>query len=149
MRASEVRTAILTEHEVIRTVLSAVDGLAEGIVVGFGDLEGLREQGLVLHRRLVAHLDFEDRYLIPAVRESDGWGDERARQISEEHSEQRDLLEYILKQIRDRDRVAQLLGRTLRSFVEAVLEDMSREEAVFLCDDLLRDDVVGIDVEAG
>ena len=149
MRASEVRDEILAEHELIRAVLGAVDRLAKALEAGRGEVDELREQALVLHRRLRAHLDFEDDFLVPAVREADAWGEERARQLGEDHTEQRELLEYVLRQLVDRDRVPLLLCRTMRSFVEVVLEDMAHEESGLLRDDILRDDVVGIEVEAG
>ena len=149
MRPSQVRSAILGEHEEIRAILGAVDALAGTPQVGPKEVEALRQQSLVLHRRLIAHLEFEDRHLVPAVRDADAWGEERARRLVEEHAEQRELLEYILMQLGDRERAPQLLCRTLRTFVELVNEDMVHEESALLRDDILRDDVVAINLEAG
>ena len=147
MRASEIRTAILAEHEAIRGVLCAVDSLAEALASGTGEVEALRQQSLVLHRRLATHLDFEDRALVPAVREAGG--EELARILAEEHEEQRELLEYILAQLGDRDRAPLLLCRTMRSFVEVVIDDMVHEESALLRDDILRDRIATNDIELG
>ena len=149
MQASEVRSIILAEHEVIRGMLREIDTIAKGAITSGGDASMLRGRGRALHQKLVAHLDLEDRVLVPALRDSDGWGEERARQLSEEHQEQRELLEYILKQLGSQSRTTRVLGRTLRNFVDVMLDDMNHEESAILRGDVLRDDVVGIDVEAG
>ena len=102
-----------------------------------------------MHDKLVAHLDFEDRYLVPTIRDVDAWGEERANRLAQEHVEQRELFQYILGRLRDTNRPSILLGRELLAFVEVLLEDMQQEEQTVLDADLLRDDVVSIDVETG
>ena len=87
--------------------------------------------------------------LVPAIRDADGWGEERANLLAREHVEQRDQFQYILDRLRDTDRASILLGRELLAFVGVLLADMQREEQTVLDADLLRNDVVGIDMETG
>ncbi len=148
MNPSEVREMILADHQEIRQLLERVEELA-GPEAGAERMAELRERGRALHDKFVRHLDLEDRYLVPAVRDADGWGEERARQITEEHRQQRELLADILDQLRDATVVPAMLRRSLRDFIEAMRTDMVHEEKAVLRDDILRDDVVAVNVEAG
>lgn len=149
MRPSEVRDSILRDHDQIRELLATVDDLAAAVVRGGCDALPLRRSASRLYELLQGHLDFEDEHLIPAIRDADAWGEERARQLQEEHREQRELLSYVLGQIEDREHAPKLLGQTLKGFVAAMIEDMDHEENAIVNEEILRDDVVGIDVEAG
>ena len=148
MQPSEVRQAIVAQHEELRGLLRSLDELARRAAeADDACVPALREIGFHLHDKLVAHLDFEDRYLVPAIRDADGWGEERANLLAQEHVEQRELFQYILVRLRDANRASILLGRELLAFVEVLLSDMQQEEQTVLDADLLRDDVVGSDVE--
>jgi len=150
MRPSEIRKTILEQHQELRGLLAKVDALAKRAVAGeAGCAEELRQSGRTLLDKLVAHLDLEDRSLVPAVRDADAWGEERAARLSHEHLEQRELFEYILARLRDSNRASILLGRELHAFVEALLADMEHEEQTILDEKLLRDDVIAIDAETG
>ena len=59
------------------------------------------------------------------------------------------LFQYILDRLRDTNRASILLGRELLAFVEVLITDMQQEEETMLAAELLRDDVVGIEVETG
>jgi iron-sulfur cluster repair protein YtfE (RIC family) len=148
MNPSEVREMILADHREIRQLLERVEELTAP-ESGVERLAELRERGRALHDKFIRHLELEDRYLVPAVRDADGWGEERARQITEEHRQQRELLADVLHQLRDATAVPAALRRSLRSFVEAMRADMIHEEKAVLRDDILRDDVVAVNVEAG
>ena len=150
MNPGEVRQAILVQHEDLRGLLRSLDELASRAAEADDScVPALREIGVLAHDKLVTHLDFEDLYLVPAIRDVDGWGEERANLLAREHVEQRDLFEYILGRLRDTDQASILLGRELLAFVEVLLADMEHEEQTVLNADLLRDDVVGVDVETG
>ncbi len=150
MQHSEVRQAILAQHEELRGLLRSLDELARSAAQSDDAcVPALREIGIYVHDKLVEHPNFEDRYLVPAIRDIDGWGEERSNLLAREHVEQRDLLQYILDRLRNTDRASILLGRELLAFVDVLLADMQQEEQTVLDADLLRDDVVGIDVETG
>ena len=74
MQHSEVRQAILAQHEELRGLLRSLDELA-GSAAQSDDacVPALREIGIYVHDKLVEHLNFEDRYLVPAIRDTDGW----------------------------------------------------------------------------
>ena len=150
MQPSEVRQAILTQHEELRGLLRSLEELARRAAESDDScVPALREVGVYAHGKLVEHLDFEDRYLVPAIRAADGWGEERGNLLAREHVEQRELFQYVLDRLRDTNRASVLLGRELLAFVEVLLADMEHEEQTVLNAEILRDDVVGIDVESG
>lgn len=146
---SEIRHRVLEDHARLRQLLARVEALAHRVLGGDLRCAGdLRTAGRQLTSKLVRHLDLEEEILVPAIRAIDSWGPERARRVLVEHAEQR-------QQIRDLDRElavdadADSLASELRTFAAILHADMLAEEAAVLDPDLLRDDVVGIDVETG
>jgi hemerythrin-like domain-containing protein len=126
MRPGEIRARIQADHAALRVLLEEVAELARRVEAGRGEaVAPLRERGLALHDRLAAHLDVEDRILLPWLRTA---GEEPAERLATEHTEQRLLLEYILGRLRDAKRPSLVLGRELRGFVELLLDDMADEE---------------------
>jgi hemerythrin-like domain-containing protein len=109
----------------------------------------LRERGTALYEQLCGHLDLEDVVLAGALRETGGWGEERAEELEIEHSEQRELLAYLLQRLDDSSQPATLLVEDLIQFTALLRDDMKREERDLLSEKLLRDDVIGIDVNSG
>ena len=150
MNPSEVRESILEQHDDLRRRLSALRELAAKSPSRAAQTsERLRDVGLQTLSALSDHLDYEDLHLLPALREADSWGDERARLVSAEHAEQRELFRYIVDRLHETERPGLLLARELETLVDALLVDMAEEEKTMLNENLLRDDVVGIDVEGG
>jgi len=147
MKPSAVRARILHEHEEIR---SLVEGLERAIVklrAGEADaVAAARSAGDALRERLFDHIDLEDAILAPALREADAWGPVREEQLLKHHREQRE-------QLRDLERLEALhpdeLREKLQWLVDDLRDDMKHEENALLDPDLLRDDVVGIDVSDG
>lgn len=92
---------------------------------------------------------WEDRHLAPALREADAWGEERAAKLDRDHREQRQVLSHCLAAVADESRPASVVARTLIDLVGMLREDIEDEERVLLDERVLRDDVVGIDVETG
>ncbi len=69
MQPSEVRQAIVAQHEELRGLLRSLDELARRAAeADDACVPALREIGIYAHDKLVEHLNFEDRYLVPAVR---------------------------------------------------------------------------------
>jgi hemerythrin-like domain-containing protein len=150
MKASEVRRRVLKDHVRIRALLDDVEALVSRFRDGGAEVRGqLRERGVQLHDALCEHLDMEDVILAQALREADGWGEQRAERLADEHREQRELFAYILSRLRDSERPTILLARELQNFVDILRVDMQHEEETELSSEVLRDDVVGVDVEAG
>ena len=100
-----------------------------------------------LYRALRDHIDFEDHLLAPALREIDAWGPVRADELLEHHARQR--LEIAVLAERSGAESATGLARLIASLVSDLRADMTHEDCDMLSADLLRDDVVLIDAEAG
>ena len=86
---------------------------------------------------------------MPALREADAWGEVRADRVQAEHKEQTAEVRLLLEEFGDPFASSGELALRLEDFIAAVEVDMAAEEKATLGPDLLRDDVVGIDVEAG
>ena len=61
----------------------------------------------------------------------------------------RELLRFILERLRDPRRPAVMVAGDVTGLVELLREDMQEEERDLLDPRVLRDDVIGIDVESG
>lgn len=150
MQPSEVRRRILDDHRELRTLLLSLETLGRDVLAGARDHVGaLRLEGEALHERLLEHMRWEDLYLAPALEDADSWGRERAAALESDHREQRELLQHTLSGLRDPSRPTVALARTMVDLVKLLRDDMREEEQTLLDPRVLRDDVVGIDVEAG
>jgi hemerythrin-like domain-containing protein len=140
MKPREVRKQILADHAFLRGMLDELDQRAIRVLEGRDD-EGstLRDYGLSFHSRFAEHLTFEDRFLVPALRAAGPSGIEHAKNLADEHREQRELLGYILAGLEDLDRPAQVVAGEMRGLVELVLRDMALEEVTIIKGAVLRD----------
>ena len=150
MRPSEVRERVLADHASLRVALAELKTLAGSVKGGASsDALRLREAGEQLLDALARHMEWEDVHLARALRDADAWGEERERRLVEEHREQRQALSDVLQHLRDTSRSASQIADDALDFVDWLRRDMEGEEDERLQAELLRDDVVGIDVEAG
>ena len=147
MHPSQIRRRILSDHQTLRGVLLSLESLGQQVSAGQRHLVGpLRLEGEALLARLLTHMKWEDVHLRPALLAADAWGEARAERLDRE---QRALLEDSLSRIQDPSRPASLLARNLLDLVALLRTDMDEEERDLLDERLIRDDVVGIDVETG
>jgi iron-sulfur cluster repair protein YtfE (RIC family) len=150
MRPSEVRDHVLDDHQRLRRQLGRLERLAMEVTRGDRlQIGELRSAGEELLTTLLRHMDWEDRQLAPALADADGWGAERANRLTSHHVEQREELSSIVADLQDQRRPPLVLATTLLQLVRHLRLDMQEEEGFFLDPNVLRDDVVGIDVEAG
>jgi hypothetical protein len=150
VRPSQIRAQVLDDHLAIRGMLLGLEDLANAVLGGRRELlRPLRLEGVSLLERLDRHMYWEDVHLAPALRRADAWGEERAEHLDRDHAEQRELLTHALERVEDPTRPAELLARNLLDLVALLREDMEDEERSLLDERVLRDDVVGIDVETG
>lgn len=148
MQPSEVRIRVLHDHEALRERLDELEDLVRDVERGNGERAlSLRMHAVELLRALENHMQWEDCYLVPVLRESDAWGPERVKRFDADHREQREVLHHVLHVLADTDRPACLIARGVRDFVFLLRADMDEEENVFLDPRVVRDDVIGIDVE--
>jgi iron-sulfur cluster repair protein YtfE (RIC family) len=140
MKPREIRKHILNDHAFLRDTLDELDRSAFRVLGGREDeISALRELGLSFHSKFAEHLAFEDRFLVPALRAIGLVGIDHSKRLTDEHREQRELLDYILSGLQDRDRPAQVIADQLRSLVELIHDDMAFEEMTVIKGALLRD----------
>jgi iron-sulfur cluster repair protein YtfE (RIC family) len=144
MKPSEVRQRILDDHAALRRLLADVQ---QTLGAAAPEPRALRALGDALRQRFAEHLALEERTLVPALRAIDAWGEERAGRLEREHREQRARLDAIVARLQQEAGAA--LAADLRGLAREILLDMEHEEKTVLDENLLRDDVITTDVEAG
>jgi iron-sulfur cluster repair protein YtfE (RIC family) len=151
MRPSEIRRRVLTDHEALRGHLVGLEKLTRSVdrETTNGQARALRDDARALLEELSNHMRWEEHYLLPALRDADAWGEERARRLIGDHREQRQVLDLIIERLRDSGRPEALVVRDVFGLIAFLREDMDEEERDLLDPRVLRDDVVGIDVETG
>lgn len=150
MLPSQVRRTILDDHEHLRGALSALESLAKALARGHAEpLAAALEALEAMKGRFFDHLDLEEAIMVPALRDADAWGPERADLVLREHAEQRVELEDLVVELRREDLATEAVGKRILAWIEALRVDMEHEESAVLDPDLLRDDVVSIQLEAG
>ncbi|MEN8182230.1 MAG: hemerythrin domain-containing protein [Myxococcota bacterium] len=150
MEPSHVRERVLSDHVALRQLLDVLEGEAKRVRAGERGRAGpLRREAEAFITTLFEHMRWEDRYLAPALQDADAWGEERAAHLAQDHREQRDLLEDAIAKLRDAARPPTLVATNLLDLVSLLRRDMEEEEELLLDERVLRDDVVGIEVETG
>ena len=144
----QVRRRILSEHQDLRRLLTEVTRLAQEAreaAEDSGPASGaLRDGTRRLHAMLMAHLDLEDRILVPAIRDADGFGPVRAQQLAAEHAAQREELEITLGAVARAFGSGAELATHVARFADRLQRDMDHEEKAFLTEELLRDDIIRV-----
>jgi len=150
MQPSDVRRRALSDHAALRKVLAEVESLARRVPRDARDLRRqLRDRGEALFDLLWSHMTWEDANLAPALRDTDAWGDEREALLQEHHGERKQVLGFVLERLRDGERPAPLLAQNLIDFAAMLRDEMAEEERTLLDPNVLRDDVICVNVEAG
>jgi hemerythrin-like domain-containing protein len=141
VRSSDVRKLILEEHADLRRRLDEIEPLTlrfeKGDAAAGADL---RERALALYERFSAHLELEERSLVPVLREAGHDGERRAEHLAHEHHEQRELLRYLVGRLGAQPRPTLLVARELSSFAEYLRLDMRHEEETLLTADAFGSD---------
>jgi hypothetical protein len=148
--ADDARTAILEQHETIRSLLNAAGTVAR--LAGAGNDRVADLLPAYLDRVRVAleeHLAFEDRLLVPILAADPPLGPERARRLHEEHARQRAELEVLARPSAEGREGRVVTAARLGALSEAFLADMEAEERLLLTRDVLRDDVVSVEQDDG
>jgi hypothetical protein len=143
-RPSVLREKILAQHRDIEEMLEALDGAASQLEAGRAeDLTWLRRAAGALGQVLEWHLSFEEHHLVPAVRESDGFGPVRAERLNEQHRCRRGSLEQLVREVVSSDR--EEVVDCVRTFTSAIRTDLRYDQENFLHDEILRDDPMRVD----
>jgi iron-sulfur cluster repair protein YtfE (RIC family) len=140
MTPNEVRERIVSEHVQLHVLFAEVKQACR-------EAADVRKAILRLVRAVESHLAMEDRLLIPALLQCDGWGSVRAERVGAEHLQQREQLAS-LRQLAKHGLETQAAGAAL-GLIASLMDDMEAEERDLLGPDLLRDDVIAISQCAG
>lgn len=143
MFPSQVRRLILEDHVWLRALLADVDELARRVAEGDHELLGrLRERFHTMSERFHGHLDLEEEQLVPALRQADAWGAERAAMLLREHAGQRERFGELVRELRDVRRPIRAVALEIRLLIRDLLFDMEHEEHALLSPKVLHDDPV-------
>jgi hypothetical protein len=140
MKPSEIRGELLKEHAQIRMMLDVTLTFAGGSHVDAPGCDDLREHLIRLTDAIRMHNLREEallRDLIPSV---DAWGPARAAIMMEVHIQEHDRLYAALLGIPCTP--VEFASAGVAALVDLIGEHMDREEATFLGEDVLRDDLV-------
>lgn len=140
MDPSEVRARVLADHETIRGVLDRLAALALQAPDDPEVAATLRAELTDFLPRLEAHMDLEDRILVPALQELDAFGDVRTDMMHAHHAHYRAELDAMMRDL-EAGGVEQLVAWT-DTLVTDVRAEMADEERRLLDPDLLKDDLV-------
>lgn len=145
---SEIRRKVLSQHREIESMLAELETGAKRLGLGQDVGEQVKRAAFALRGILELHLAFEETHMVPAITEADGFGPERARHIHAEHAEQRQYLDTLVHAILDAKSPADIQDgvHELASMLRA---DIEEEEADYVNEKLLRDDVIPTDTFGG
>ena len=149
MDPSEVRKRIVGEHEQLRAHLEILEESAKVVREYGAAVRKLTEKSQELLKDLRGHIDLEDAILVPAIREADAWGESRAQELTDHHAKQREQLTSAIDDVAAGRMAPPELAAQMLDLVAYLRRDMEHEEETYLKEDLLRDDVITIDNEAG
>ena len=147
--AGTARQSILSQHEHLRALLDRASAVAEAALDGrppspdavasaVGDIRTTFE----------VHLTFEEKVLLPLLRDDLPLGPERADRLLDEHARQRQTLATLHREACAFPAFPTLAAK-LAFLTSWLLADMAEEEHSLLTPDVVRDDVVVIDQSSG
>jgi hypothetical protein len=151
MKPSQVLARVLEDHAALRGDLDRLELRTRRLESGPTDreAEALRADARRLLDNLRAHMRWEELHRLPALRRADAWGEERATRLIGDHREQQGLLDFVLDRLLDETRPDALVLSDVSALIAFLREDMREEEEGLADARVLRDDVVGIEVETG
>ncbi len=138
---SAVRGRILSDHAVLRGMLSRIEVLARSVLEGrdgFG--RELLQQASALEAALRAHLELEERILVPALLAADAWGPQRVERFHVEHARQREIMDALWRAHPLSERSTLDVALVVWGFARLLRADMASEERSSVNASVLRDD---------
>jgi hypothetical protein len=144
MTPSEIRLELIRQHEEIRSAISETRSAA----TRSPDAGDVRARALRLAERLRRHNLDEEHMLQDLLRTVDAWGPMRVDIMNEQHVAEHEQLWSALSEASGAPDASALCDAVLAA-IDRVLFHIAREEAVYLSEDVLRDDAVVIDQCSG
>jgi hypothetical protein len=147
--AGTARGAILAQHERIRDLLGRARAVAEAALDGeppssdavasaIGDIRAIMD----------VHLAFEEKSLLPILRDDPPLGPQRADRLLDEHKRQRASLATLHTEATAFPELPMLAAK-LAFLTEWLLADMGEEERCLLIPEVVRDDIIVVDQSTG
>jgi hypothetical protein len=147
--ASTAREAILAQHHRIRALLARASDVAEAALDGRASATDAVASAIGDIRTIMeVHLAFEEKSLLPILRDDPPLGPERAARLLDEHKRQRETLSVLHREACAFPDTA-ILPAKLAFLTEWLLADMNEEERSLLIPEVVRDDVVVVDQSSG
>lgn len=148
MTPMDIHRLIASEHRDIHAKLDDVSQLAKTLLsAGPSEFTRFLRRASTLFSDLKSQIGLEAKVLLPALRGADAWGNVRADQLIKQLRERRRELRDLRKSAGKREQAT--LGAEVDRFIDARRIGMAREERDSLHSNVLRDDVIGIDVSGG
>jgi hypothetical protein len=143
------RRAILGQHERIRTLLHHAHSIADASLDGHAPAPDSVASAIGdIRTTMEVHLAFEEKVLLPILRDDLPVGPERADRLVDEHTRQRALLATLHREACAHPELPALAAK-LSYLTEWLLTDMVEEEQSLLKPEVVRDDPVAIDQTDG
>lgn len=153
MPPAQVRSVVLSEHVHLRSLIDLTESAAVSILkagaCGHTDLQLLRERTRQLLTAMAAHLELENRVLVPAMRKVDGFGVVRAEQLLSEHASQHRAWDAMIGQLDDPNQAPVEIAASVARLVQDLRNDMVAEEESLLNAEILRDEMICTDAVGG
>lgn len=146
MKLSDIRRELLEQHHQLRTMMTATRVVAEHVLAGAGTRDALRSSLTRLANAVRAHNVREEELLRDVISSLDAWGPARAAMMTDEHAKEHTRLHAALLDMRSTEDTS---VDSVLAVVALMRDHMDREEAVFLREDVLRDDIVVADQADG
>ncbi|MBX3251161.1 MAG: hemerythrin domain-containing protein [Myxococcales bacterium] len=143
-KPSEVRSEILAQHAALRERLDALEVISAQLREDKTSAQEAFEAAEALYRDLVKHVRAEERLLVPALREADGFGPARVEELQREHAEQATILSDLMNDLgalAEADDATHVAER-VNELIVRIREDMEEEERHHLSRHLLKDDLI-------
>jgi len=133
VKPDQIGKQILVDHVALRETLGRLESLAaEVLAEGDSQLDALRNLATDFGDALLAHMDWEDSNLTPALQACGARGEEAAAGLARDHTEQRDLLEHIFRGLADAGRPGRIVARNLLDLCRLLSSDFIEEEEMLL-----------------
>jgi len=147
--AGPVRKGILWQHERIRALLHRAREVAELALDGNPPTPDAVASAVGnIRSTMEIHLAFEERVLLPLLRDDLPVGPQRADALLDEHKRQREMLSMVHEEARRAPGLIMLAAK-LSALTSWLLDDMDEEERCLLTSDVIRDDSLVIDQSCG
>ena len=147
--AGSALKGILAQHVQIRDLLERSQKVAECALTGDAVLSERVAPAIGdIRTTMEVHLAFEERLLIPLLRDDLPLGPERADRLLDEHHRQREMLAKIHTEATAMP-LSPMLAVKLAALTDWLLDDMNEEERCLLIPEVVREDVVIIDQSGG